>query len=271
MSAPLRLQALVLPVGSVPPVEKLYRWSLGMKPAEEGEGWLGWGSEDRIRLVDAPAALAAGLPEPEEAVVLRMPGMPLPEAAAWLAGRELAPVAAAVPPADEAAARDAWPGTAIERVESPELANRVIVSVRGPTPPRIDLFFPVPRETVVARGGMGPFLWRSGDRKGLEIPGLLGVTTGTPGPAAQRDFLTRLGLTEMEPGGPLAIGDHQWVVEERDPPGIYGWAAAVSDAKVKDLARTMGHLGAEHRLDGNRLVAADPAGRVILVHGVRSA
>ncbi|HUP18772.1 MAG TPA: hypothetical protein VM778_02330 [Gemmatimonadota bacterium] len=270
MSAPLRLQALVLPVGEVPPVEKLYRWALGMKPAEE-EGALGWGSEDQVRLEAARAARAAGAPEPEEAVVLRMPGMPLAEAAAWLAERDLVPVAAAVPPADEAAARDAWPGAAIERLESPELANRVIVSVRGPAPPRIDLFFPVPRETVVARGGMGPFLWRSGDKKGLEIPGLLGVTTGAPDPEAQRVFLTGLGLTEMEPGGPLAIGDHQWLVEERDPPGIYGWAAAVSDAKVKDLARTMGHLGADYRLDGNRLVAADPAGRVILVHGVRSA
>ncbi|HUP19356.1 MAG TPA: hypothetical protein VM778_05310, partial [Gemmatimonadota bacterium] len=175
------------------------------------------------------------------------------------------------PAAREAAAREAWPAAPIERIESDELANRVIVSIEGPAPPRVDLFFPVPRETVVARGGMGPFLWRSGDRKGLEIPGLLGVTTGAPEPAAQRDFLLRLGLREMEPGGPLAVGDHQWVLEERDPPGIYGWAATVSDAKVKDLARTMGHLGADHRLDGNRLVAADPAGRVILVHGVRSA
>lgn len=273
MSAPLRLQALVLPVGNVADVRKFCRWALDMKPADEaGDApLLGWGREDRVELVDAPAALAAGAPEPEEAVVLRMPAMEFAAAVGWVGDRALTPVAARVPPADEPAARAAWPDARVERVEAEQMQNRVVLSVRGPVPPRIDLFFPLPREVVVARGHAGPFLWRSGVAGGLEIPGLLGLTTGAAEPETALGFLRELGLGEMEPGGPLAVGDHQWIVEARDPPGIYGWAVATPVARVKDLARTMDRLGAAHRLDGSRLAAVDPAGRLVVVHGVRSA
>lgn len=274
MSAPLRIQALSLPVGDLAPVEKFCRWALGMKPAE-GErpdfvAELGWGNEDRVRVVDASVAREARGAEPDEAVVLRLPAAPVGEVAAWLRERALAPEAAAVSPEDEDAARQAWPEADVAVVEEAAARNRLVVSVRGPSEPRVDLFFPLPAETVARRGLVGPFHWRSREWRGLEVPGLLGVTTGTPDTSAARDFLARLGAVEPEEGeGPLAIGDHQWIVEERDPPGVYGYAVVVRAERVRDLARTMEHLGVDHRLEDHRLVAADPAGRIVLVHGVR--
>lgn len=276
MPPPLRLQALDLPVGELAPVERFCRWALGMTPAHEaaegaaGAVLLGWGREDRVRLIDAPATRAAGHPEPEEAVVLRLPAADVEKAAAWLAERGLTPASVRVPPEDAGAARQAWAGAHVETVEEEAARNRLTVSLRGPSG-RVDLFFPLPHEVVVDRGSIGPFPWASGARRGLEIPGLLGVTTGTPDPSAARAFLVGLGLSELEPGGPFTAGDHQWVLEERDPPGIYGYAVAVPAARVKDLARTMGHLGADYRLDGHRLVGVDPAGRIAMVHGVHAA
>lgn len=262
-----RLQGLTLPVGEFAPADKFYRWVLGMKPAEEsGEvRSLGWGDEDRILLVDA-----AAIDDPEEAVTLRLPGMSLDGLAAWLADRGLSPVAATVPPEDEDATRAAWPDADVRTVDDELEANRRIVSVRGPGEPRIDLFAPIPKETLIERKRMGPFTWKTKAWKGLEVPGLLGVQTGAPDPAAFGEFLSRVGVEAVddEPGAPLAVGDHQWRIEERDPPGIYGLAVVVGESRVKDIVRTLESLEAEFRHEKNRIVAADPAGRVLLVHGV---
>lgn len=272
MSEALRIQALTLPVGEIEPADKFCRWALEAKPApDDGDGpvrRVGWGREDRIELVDAGA-----LEEAEEAVTLRLAPHTLEGVAGWLAERGLSPERVATPPEDAGEAAERWPDALRETLEEETWGNRTVVSVRGPTAPRIDLFFPLPKEVLVTRSRVGPFAWRSKERGDLEVPGLLGVTTGAPDPAAWREFLATLGVVPPgeDRGGPLSVGDHQWIVEERDPGGIYGYAIVVPVAKVKDLARTMEHLEVDHRLDGARVLAADPAGRVVLVHGVRAA
>lgn len=246
---------------------KFYRWVLAMKRFEEetpdGSEILGWEHEDRVALVDA------GVDGAEEAVGLRLPAMEIGPAARWLVERDLAPFAASVPPADEEAASEAWPGIEISLTGQDAHHNRTVVSVRGPRDLRLDLHVPVPGETMGRRKALGPFARRSGDWSGLENPGLLGVTTGDPDPAGLRDFLVRLGLEPMEEGGPIAVGDHQWIVEEREPAGIYGVAIMVRAGRLKDLARTLESLEARHRLEGSHLMAIDPAGRLLLVHGLR--
>lgn len=267
VSDALRLQGLTLPVGDFAPVDKFYRWVLGMKAAEEsGEvRSIGWGNEDRLRLVDASTVDGA-----EEAATLRLPGMGFDALVAWLAERDLAPVAATVPPEDADAARDAWPDAHVRTVDDELESNRRIVSVRGPGEPRIDLFAPIPKETLIERKRMGPFTWKTKDWNGLEVPGILGVQAGAPDPAVAVDFLTRVGLAVVddEPGAPLGAGDHQWRIEAKDPPGVYGLAVVVGESRIQDIVRTLARLEAEHRHEKNRVVAVDPAGRVLLVHGV---
>lgn len=265
----LRLQALTLPVSDPSPVAKVYRWALEMKPSAddevEGRTVLGWGNEDRVALVDATE-----IDDAVEAVTLRMPAMPLAETATWLAERHLAPVAAVVAPEDASAANETWPDAAVAAAADETVFNRTVVSVEGPAEPRLDLLFPLPKEVLAPRNRMGPFTWRSRDWSGLEIPGLLGVTTGAPDPDAMRAFLDGLGIATMgdEPGTPLAVGDHQWILERREPAGIYGFAIVVRVERIKELARTLEHLEIEHRHERNRILVGDPAGRVVLVHGV---
>lgn len=272
MSGPLRLQSLALPVGDPAPVEQLYRWALQMKPAPDDEPAgvtaLGWGREDRVRLLAAPA-----VDDPVEAVTLRMEARPLDGVVEWLTERGLEPVAAATAPEDVEAARAAWPGAGIEAIGDEAAANVTQVILEGPGPPRVELAFPLPKEILGPRNRVGPFYRRSADWSGLEVPGLLGVTTGAPDRAAAIGFLATLGIAGMGSGegAPLGIGEHQWIVEEREPAGIYGFAIVVGVSRIRDLQRTLEHLGADHRHDGNRLLAADPAGRVVLVHGVRGA
>ncbi|MBW3661036.1 MAG: hypothetical protein KY397_05310 [Gemmatimonadetes bacterium] len=269
MSDALRLQALTLPVGELAPVDKFYRWALAMKPAEEaGDAAraLGWGHEDRLRLVDAAAD-----PDAEEGVTLRLSTRPLEGLVDWLAERGLSPASARVPPEDADAARAAWPGADVFVLDDDVEANRLLVSVRGPDEPRLDLFAPLPKETLVARKRMGPFTWKTKDWKGLEVPGLLGVELGSPEPGRLTDFLESVGLEPgpgEEPDAPLAAGDHQVRIAEREPAGIYGLAVVVGESRVKDIARTLETLEAEYRHEKNRILAADPAGRVLLVHGV---
>lgn len=269
MSPPLRILAVTLTVPDFAETDKFYRWVLAMKPPEEaapeGARVLGWGKEDRIVLLDA------AVPGAEEAVTLRLPAMTVEGAAQWLTERELVPERAVVPPADEAAARATWPDAVIEVAIDPATHNRLLLSVRGPVEPRIDLHVALPPAVVAVRGSIGPFTWRSEDRSELEIPGLLGVTTGAPDPAGARAFLARLGIEPIEgEDGPLGVGDHQWIVEERPAAGIYGVAAVIQAARIMDLVRTFEKLGARHRHDGNRLLAIDPAGRLLLVHGIKS-
>src|SRR5688500_16317559 len=86
MPVALRLQGITLPVPDLAAAEKFYRWVLAMKEAAEesdpGEARLGWGKEDRVRLVDATAGPAA-----REAISLRMEALDPPAMAAWLADR----------------------------------------------------------------------------------------------------------------------------------------------------------------------------------------
>lgn len=273
MPAPVRLQALTLPVSDLAAVARFARWVLGLKAAPddaaEGEAAgerLFWGHEDRIWFVDGEAPGAA------EALTLRMPAQSPADAAAWLEERGLAPATVRVGPKDADEAARLWPDAEVVAEADETAANRVVATIRAPGGLRVELFFPLPKEVLVPRNQMGPFTWRSGDRSDLEIPGLLGVTTGAPDPAALRAFAEKLGLAPMDAGderAPLAVGDHQWIVEEREIGGIHGYAVVVRASRVKDLARTLEHLEAEHRLDGNRIAAIDPAGRLLVVHGVR--
>lgn len=269
MSSPLRLHQLTLPVPDLAAASKFYRWVLGMKPVEEetpeGMEILGWEYEDRVVLTDAAAEGA------EEAVGLRVPAMEIEPAAAWLDECELVPFEVAVPPADEDTAGQAWPEAEVSVTSRETSHNRVLVSVRGPDALRLDLHVPVPGETMGRRKALGPFARKSADWRGLENPGLLGVTTGTPDPGSLRSFLDRLGLRPMDGdgGGPIAVGDHQWIVEERDPPGIYGVATMVGASRLKDLVRTLDTFEAKYRVEGSHLIAIGPAGRLLLVHGLR--
>ncbi len=269
MPAPLRILGVTLPVPDLAAAEKFYRWVLATKTAEEampaGVNALGWGKEDRIVLVDAASETA------EEAVTLRLPAMTIEDAVKWLAERELAPARAIVPPADEAAARAAWPDASVEIATDPAMHNRLLLSVQGPVEPRIDFHVALPPSVVAGRGSIGPFHWRSEDRGDLEIPGILGVTSGAPDTAAARAFLARIGIRPIEGnGGPLGVGDHQWIVEEREAAGLYGVAVVIQAPRILDLVRTLERLGARYRHDGNRILAVDPAGRLLLVHGIKS-
>lgn len=250
---------------------RFYRWCLDLEPeADAGasdEVVLSWGREDRVLLV--PSAE----PERGESFGLRMPVRPIEEVAAWLSEVALVPEQAIVPAADEEAARAAWPDHEVVVAPDEASGNRVRLRVRAPGDLPVELEFPLPPEELAARDRTGPYRWRSRDWSGLEIPGLLGVRTGVPDPAGLRSFARKLGVGPMEVGtdDPLSVGDHQWIVERRESPGIYGFAVVVPAARLGALERTLAHVGVEHRRDGNRLLAADPGGRIILIHGVRGA
>lgn len=267
MSA-LRLAAITLTAPDLRESERFYRWCLDLKPEEAAAGDrrdLSWGREDRILLAkpDGPGG--------EESLRLRMPAGGLGEVDAWCRETGLDPEAVRVPPEDEEGAREAWPGRSVEVETDAGAANRIELRVRAPGGLLVELAFPLPPEVVVRRGRMGPFAMRSGDRSGLEIPGLLGVRTGVRDPDALRRFVTGLGVRPMSEGvdEPLVVGDHQWIVEARETPGIYGLAVVVSAARLGAVQRTLAHMEVEHRLDGQRLLAVDPGGRIVLIHGLR--
>lgn len=266
--AALRLLALTLTAADVRASERFYRWCLDLKPDDGADGdrrELSWGREDRVVLTEPDG------PGGEESLRLRMPAGRLEEIAAWCRERGLDPEAVTVPPADEAAAGEAWPDRPLEVETRAEAANRIVLRMRAPGGLAVELAFPLPPDVVVGRGRMGPFAMTSGDRIGLEIPGLLGVRTGVPDPDALREFAARLGARPMSEGqaDPLAVGDHQWIVEAREKSGIYGLAVVVSAGRVGAVQRTLAHMGVEHRQDGQRLLAVDPGGRIVLVHGLR--
>ncbi|HKY60380.1 MAG TPA: VOC family protein [Gemmatimonadota bacterium] len=267
MSA-LRLAALTLTAPDLRESERFYRWCLDLKPDGENTGdrrELSWGREDRVLLArpDGPAG--------EEALRLRMPAGPLDEVAGWCRETGLDPETVRVPPEDEAAARQAWPSHPVEIQADDRAANRIDLRVRAPGGLVLELVFPLPAPALVERGRRGPFSMRSGDRSGLEIPGLLGVRTGVPDPGALREFAAGLGARPMSDAEfePLAVGDHQWIVEGRESPGVYGFAVVVSAARLGAVERTLAHMEVEHRLDGQRLLTVDPGGRIILIHGLR--
>ncbi|MGH7571978.1 MAG: hypothetical protein ACREMK_09080 [Gemmatimonadota bacterium] len=270
MSA-LRLATLVLTAPEPRESERFYRWCLDLEPdagpAQADDVVLSWGHEDRILLV--PAAE----PDGGESFALRMPARPLGGIVAWCRETGLVPERATVPAPDLEEARAAWPDREVVSARDEASGNRVRIRVRSPGGLPVELEFPLPKEVLAPRGQIGPFRWRSRDWSGLEIPGLLGVRIGVPDPAGLRSFARKLGVEPMQGGAddPLSVGDHQWIVERRDTPGIYGFAVVVSAARIGALKRTLDHVGVEHRQDGNRLLAADPGGRIVLIQGIRGA
>lgn len=268
----LRLQGISLPATDVPEIDRFYRWVLQLKTSPESSQAaardMSWGNEDRVRILDAEE-----LAEAEESVTLRMPAMPFEEVAEWCASSDLRPIEAVVSLDDRARASETWTDVPVEVVEDDAAQNRTLIAIRGPGGQRFELLFPIPKEVLVPRQRIGPFYWRSKDWRGLEIPGLLGVTSGLPDLTEMAAFCAGLGMSPLgdEDDAPLAIGDHQWVLQQREQPGIYGFAVVVPSATIQDLKRTLDHLEADHRHEGNRILAADPAGRVILIHGIRAA
>lgn len=267
MSA-LRLAAVTLTAPDLRESERFYSWCLDLKPDEVADSDrrdLSWGGEDRVLLAkpDGPGG--------EESLRLRMPARRLEEVAVWCRETGLDPETVRVPAEDEEGAREAWHDRQVEVESGAGAANRLELRVRAPGGLAVELAFPLPPEVVVGRGRMGPFAMRGGDRSGLEIPGLLGVRTGVPDPDALRRFAAGLGVRPMAEGTdePLAVGDHQWILEARETPGIYGLAVVVSAARLGAVQRTLAHMEVEHRLDGQRLLAVDPGGRIILIHGLR--
>ena len=270
MVSPLRLQSITVTVPDPGRVARFYRWVLQLESAPEtrapGALVLGWGKEDRVGLTSRDGAA--------DAVTLRMPAMDLESVAAWCGERGLEPGAADVGAGDLEAARERWPSARIQPIEDPAAANRTVIALDPPGLPRIELAFPIPARDLAGSGTIGPFTWRSRDWQGLEVPGLLGLTSGSPERSAAREILARLGLSPLEGAddrsGPLAIGDHQWIVEEGDAVQIRGLATVASLKRLRDLERTLEHLKADYRAEGSRLIAADPGGRFVLIHGVHA-
>ena len=269
----LRLQGITLPVPDLAAAEKFYRWVLAMKEAAEesepGEAALGWGKEDRVRLVDAAAN-----PGAREAISLRLGALDPPAMADWLADRGLAPRRAVASDGDVTQMREIWPDAEVIGDADPADSNRYVLSLESPADVRVDLHVPLPSATLVARGRHGPFYRRTKDWRGLENPGILGVTIGAADPAALAEFLASLEILPMadsgDPDAPLLAGDHQLRIERREPAGIYGAAFIVAASRLPDLVRTLDRFGVQHRLDRNHLLAVDPAGRIMAVNGVRS-
>ncbi|HEY7471311.1 MAG TPA: VOC family protein [Gemmatimonadota bacterium] len=278
MPRALRLQSVTLPVPDLAAAEKFYRWVLAMKASAEepvaDTASLGWGKEDRVRLVAASG---------REALELRMEACEPTDVAAWLAERGLEPTRVVAFADDEAELREVWPDVAVTVDPDPAVSNRFGVSIEAPVDVRVDLHVPLPSSTVVVKGRHGPFYRRSKDWSGLENPGLLGLTLGARDPRALEEFLVAIGIEKMavEPGGggtaealqierPYLVGDHQIRVEEREPPGIYGAAFVVAAPRLPDLVRTLERFEVQHRHDRNHLLAVDPAGRILVVNGVRS-
>jgi hypothetical protein len=272
MSHALRIQAITLPVHDLAAVEKFYRWTLRLKPAPERgpehAHILGWGREDRVRLIDADAA-----PGAEQAITLRLPAMAVEELVQWCALRGLEPVALTVSPHDAEQLANLLPDVPLETFGEPESQNLSLVTVRGWADQRVELLFPLPRKVLTPRKQMGPFWWSSGDWSGLENPGLLGVTWGAPDIASGRRFCESLGIRPIDAedanASHLCIGDQQFILEEREPAGITGLALVVPDGEIGVVKRTLEHLGADFRHADNRLITRDPTGRVVFVRGSR--
>lgn len=270
MPSALRLQAVTLPVPDLATAEKFYRWVLAMKESAEepvaGKTSLGWGKEDRVRLVDAGGA---GV---RESIELRMEARDPAEMAIWLAHRELVPTSVLSYADDQDEMRTTWPDAEVQVDPDSAGSNRFLVSVEAPADVRVDLHVPLPSATVVDRGRHGPFYRRIKDWRGLENPGLLGVTLGAADIGALAGFFEALGVMRMEEkdDDPLLAGDHQIRIEERDPPGIYGAAYVVAAPRLPDVVRTLERFGAQHRHHRNHLLTVDPAGRIVAVNGVRS-
>jgi catechol 2,3-dioxygenase-like lactoylglutathione lyase family enzyme len=273
MPAALRLQGITLPVPDLAAGEKFYRWVLAMKEAAEesgpGEAALGWGREDHVRLVDATTITGA-----REAISLRMESLDPPMMASRLRERGLVPRRVVAFEGDVAEMRDTWPDAEVWGEPDPADSNRYVLSIEAPADVRFDLHVPLPSAAAVARGRHGPFYRRTKDWRGLENPGILGVTIGAVDPAALADFLAALEIRTMgdssDADAPLLAGDHQLRIERREPPGIYGTAFVVAASRLPDLVRTLERFGVQHRLDRNHLLAVDPAGRILAVNGVRS-
>ncbi|HET6362740.1 MAG TPA: VOC family protein [Gemmatimonadota bacterium] len=273
MPAALRLQGITLPVPDLAAAERFYRWVLAMKEAAEesnpGEAALGWGKEDRVRLVDASA-----IPGAREAISLRMEAIDPTAMARWLAERDLRPGRIVAFERDAEEMHGIWPDAEVAADPDPADSNRYVLSLDSPADVRVDLHVPLPSADVVSRGRHGPFYRRTKDWRGLENPGILGVTIGAADPAALGDFLAALEIRRMadssDPDAPLLAGDHQLRIERREPPGIYGAAFVVAASRLPDLVRTLERFGVQHRLDRNHLLAVDPAGRILAVNGVRS-
>jgi hypothetical protein len=197
-----------------------------------------------------------------------------PAMASWLADRGLGPSGVVAFEGDVAEMRDIWPDAAVRSHPDPADSNRYVLSLESPADVRVDLHIPFPSATILDRSRHGPFYRRSKDWRGLENPGILGVTLGTADPAALADFLGALEIRGMadasDPDAPLLAGDHQLRIERREPAGIYGAAFVVAAARLPDLVRTLERFGVQHRLDRNHLLAVDPAGRILAVNGVRS-
>src|SRR5688500_17470458 len=155
MPAALRLQGITLPVPDLAAAEKFYRWVLAMKEAAEepgpGEAALGWGKEDRVRLVDASA-----VPGAREALSLRMEAQEPSAMAGWLAARGLSPRWVVAFEGDVAQMRDMWPDAEVANEPDPADSNRYVLSLESPADVRFDLHVPLPPAAVVARGRHGP-------------------------------------------------------------------------------------------------------------------
>lgn len=274
MARALRLHAVTLPVPDLAAAEKFYRWVLGMKASAEevpaGIVSLGWGKEDRVILVDA-----AETPGAREAIGIRIGAGEPVEVAALLARAGSIPTCVTAHRDDLEGMREVWPEVELLPEEDPAWSNRYLVSLEAPADVRVDLHVPFPAASVVARGRQGPFYRRTKEWRGLENPGLLGVTLGATAVEPLEAFLESLGIETMaaveagEPDPPLLAGDHQVRIERRDPPGLYGAAFVVAASRLPDLVRTLERFGASHRLEKNHLLAVDPAGRILAVNGVR--
>ena len=283
MARALRLQAVTLPVPDVVAAEKFYRWVLAMKSSAEdpieGAASLGWGKEDRVRLVAASEL---------ESLELRMEAGEPASIATWLAERGLEPTRVVAFAEDGSTLRDVWPRAELVLDPDPAVSNRFVVSIETPVDVRFDLHVPLPSPTVVERGRHGPFYRRSKDWSGLENPGLLGLTLGATDRGGLTGLFEALGIGRMRPEErdaperkgageerdaadlPYMVGDHQIRVEPREPPGIYGAAFVVAAPRLPDLVRTLERFEVQHRHERNHLLAVDPAGRILVVNGVRS-
>ena len=281
MPRALRLHSVTLPVPDLAEAEKFYRWVLAMKASaedpDEGTASLGWGKEDRLRLVDVAE------PDAREAIELRMEATTPQETAAWLNENALVPARVVAAAGDESEIGALWTDARLEVDADPAGSNRFVVSLDAPADVRVDLHVPLPAAVVVERGRHGPFYRRSRDWTGLENPGLLGVTLGAADPVELISYLEGLGIARMAESDaphdqrsavgadlPLLAGDHQIRIEERQPSGIYGAACVVAASRLPDLVRTLERFHVRHRHERNHLLAVDPAGRILAVNGVRS-
>lgn len=266
----LKIGSVTLRVGDLEAAERLYRWSFRLEPVGHPVGdavTLGWpGGEDRIHLLGGGADPAHG-----DAFSLWMAAAAPVEALEAVRAHALSVATMATPAAQETADGGHGGDAGREPSDGSEASDVTVITVGAPGGTPVALVFPSPP------GGPGDSRAgpRRGDARGLETPGILGVTWGVPAPDAARAFLTDLGATPIEPGGgpdvPLRVGDQQVVIEDRATPAVYGLALVVPAESLPEVRRTLEHLHVELRAAGTRLLARDPGGRILIVHGVRAA